>query len=211
VWSKRKPLSAEDAILRPLRIDILLAPKMEESLFLPADADRLWYLGWVEPWQGFNKYATSFWNSKMFRSALDEIKSHPIAPPRTPGRQIMDGDDGPEILTKYFQREILEFSLFIHNKIMETSVMQKGEPCGRMYLGSAEDEDLGNDEMRFAPSYVVRVEAADDKEDETRLLGHVEYLGGRRGALTWAIRECVRNSWGSFRCVLGKSLCSCSG
>jgi hypothetical protein len=41
-------------------------------------------------------------------------------------------------------------------------------------------------------------------EDVTRFTGEVEYLGGKPGALTWAIEEAAKNTWGSLRCVLGK-------
>jgi hypothetical protein len=205
-WNKRKPLNAKEAILRPLGTDIVPKFKQNDPLFLPVDADRLWYLGFVEEWKDFNKEVSDFWNSDKCRIALKEIKGYPIAPPRTPEQQLVGGDNGPEALTKYFQRDILELLQNIYNKIRNTSAMKDGKPRYRLYLGRAADEDLGNDEIPFTPKFVVKVEVDGEEEQETRLLGHVEYLGGRKGALTRGIQECTRNSWGSLRCVLGKLL-----
>jgi hypothetical protein len=33
----------------------------------------------------------------------------------------------------------------------------------------------------------------------------VEWLGGKKGALTSAVSEQYKNTWGSLRCVLGRS------
>jgi hypothetical protein len=205
-WSKRKPLNAKEAILRPLGTDIIPKLKQNDPLFLPVDADRLWYLGFVEEWKDFNKEVSDFWNSDKCRIALKEIKGYPIAPPHTPEQQPAGDDNGPEALTKYFQRNILELLQNIYNKLRKTSAMQDGKRRDRLYLGRAADEDLGNDEIPFTPRFVVKLEVDGEEEQETRLLGHVEYLGGRKGALTWGIQECTRNSWGSLRCVLGKLL-----
>lgn len=205
-WSKRKPLNAKEAILRPLGTDIVPKFKQNDPLFLPVDADRLWYLGFVEEWKDFNKQVSEFWNSDKCRIALEEIKGYPIAPPRTHEQQPAGGDNGLEALTKYFQLDVLELLQNIYNKIRNTSALQDGKPRDRLYLGRATDEDLGNDEIPFTPTFVVKVEVDGEEEQETTLLGHVEYLGGRKGALTWGIQECTRNSWGSLRCVLGKLL-----
>ncbi len=66
------------------------------------------------------------------------------------------------------------------------------------------DGDIGNEGCPWMPGYIVHATTTDGVE--TRMIGHVEYLGGRPMALSWAIKEQVNNSWGSLRCVLGELL-----
>lgn len=145
-----------------------------------------------------------FWNSGKCRSAFDKIKGHPIIPPRAADRDLTDDSHASDILTSYFQRDVLEVVQSVCNKLMQTKTMQGAELPDGVFLGKPAEEDLGNDECEWKPSFVVKAQM-DGGDEETRLLGQVEYLGGRGGALTWAVRECARNSWGSLRCVLGKS------
>lgn len=90
------------------------------------------------------------------------------------------------------------------NKLLKTAVLQEGDFPDYVVLGKAMEEDVGNDEMEFKPTYVIRSKTGDGDE-ETRLIGHAEFLGGRPGALTWAIEQSKNNAWGSLRCVLGES------
>lgn len=203
-WSKRKPLSPEGIILRPVSIQTLSAPKEDEALFLPTEADRTWYTGFLEPWKSFNKEATKYWKSAHCRDAFDELKIYPMTPPPSPNPQMTETSHGPEILYSHFQREVLEVMQRVYLLLMDTATMQNDKQPNEIYLGKAEDEDLSNDESKWDPSFIIK--ASKNTEDEaTRVLGQVEYLGGRKAALTWAISEQYKNTWGSLRCVLGEA------
>lgn len=95
----------------------------------------------------------------------------------------------------------------IYNQLLETLAMRELNVPKALSLGKAADEDLGNEdfEWKWDPRFVVRATEVDGVED-TRLIGHAEYIGGRPGALSWAVQEQVKNSWGSLRCVLGELL-----
>ncbi|KAF2820669.1 hypothetical protein CC86DRAFT_360526 [Ophiobolus disseminans] len=200
-WTKLKPLNARDAILRPLAIDTLPAPKANEALFLLESADRLWYMGFVEPWKEFNADATKFWNSKEVVSAFHEIGGKPRPPPRATDNDVASDSHPFELLTSWFQRDVVEFVIDISNGLMLNSTAKEGSVQG-VFLGEPSEEDLGNNECKWDPTFVVKA-ALQSVDLETRALGQVEYLGGKAGALTSAIDECPRNTWGSLRCVLG--------
>lgn len=70
-------------------------------------------------------------------------------------------------------------------------------------LGDAEDESLADEECVWEPRYAIRFAESANAEYETRLIGHVEVLAGRAGALTkaWSMKHW--NKWGSPRCILG--------
>lgn len=140
---------------------------------------------------------------QAFKTAFEEIKGYPIAGPRPPKASLMGDSDGSDRLTDCFQREVLEVVDGICNKLLNTTTLQEADVPERVFLGKASDEDLGNADYSWSPKYVVRAKPV-DSDEETRLIGHVEYMGGRPGALTRAIKEVTRNSWGSLRCVLGK-------
>lgn len=89
------------------------------------------------------------------------------------------------------------------NKLLQTLTLQQGDVPERVFLGKASDEDLGNTEFWWDPKFVVRAKPVEG-DDETRLIGHVEFMAGRAGALTAAIRDVAKNTWDSLRCVLGE-------
>jgi hypothetical protein len=201
-WSNRKPLGPREIMLRPLDIK-LPEPKEDEALFLPHDADRLWFLGYVQPWKDFNTHATKLWNRKDIRGAFDDLQTYPIRP-YGPDSEITDDSHGSEILHSQFRCEVVDIMQNVYNKLMELSRLADGDFPEEFFQGLPDDEDIGNDEKVWKPSYIIK--SSGNSEGETvRFLGQVEYLGGRKGALTWAIKESGRNSWGSLRCVLGKS------
>ncbi|KAF1851549.1 uncharacterized protein K460DRAFT_36977 [Cucurbitaria berberidis CBS 394.84] len=197
-WKKMKPLSPLEVVVRPLPSDVL--PKPEENGLLFFGEEKLWYLGFVGRWAGFQSLVMDFYNSQLFRSACDEIKGHPIIPPRS--SDLLDGSHGSQQLADFFQREVLEVVVGIYNKLLETMTLQQLTVPDSVSLGQATDEDLGNEDLAWNPKFVVRA-MPKEGDDQTRLIGHAEYLGGRPGALSWAIQEQVKNSWGSLRCVLG--------
>jgi hypothetical protein len=201
IWSKRKPLSPRNVILRPLVID-LPEPKENEALFFPHDAERLWYLGFLKPWKDFNTEAIRFWNTERCSNAFDDIKPYPMGP-SVPDPDITNESDRSDLLLSHFRGEILEIMENVYNKLMEFSRLQHDDVPNELFSGDPDEEDIGNAEMRWNPSYVVKA-SRDGGNEDTRIIGQVEYLGGRKAALTWAVKECARNSWGSLRCVLGK-------
>ncbi|CAO2657904.1 Nn.00g071640.m01.CDS01 [Neocucurbitaria sp. VM-36] len=197
-WTKMKPLGAQQVLLRPIRSDILPAPKENEPLF--PGKEKHWYLGFVEHWRDFQKLTIDFHKSQEFQSGFDEIKGYPIGPPLA--TTLSQDVHYSELLTDYFKREVLEVVERICNKLLQTMTMQESDVPERILLGKATDEDLGNEDFAWNPDFVVRI-TTPEGEQETRLIGHAEYVGGKPGALTWAIQELVKNSWGSLRCVLG--------
>jgi hypothetical protein len=198
-WNQRKPISSKDAILRAVDPVILPEPKENEALYPPADADRIWYMGFLKEWSKFNQEATEFWGTHQCRDAFEELKIYPLTPHRTSDSYITNESHDSQILHSRFQREALEVTRRVYNALIETEAMEGDQ---EVFLGNAEDEDLANDEVQWEPSFVVK--ARDGEDDEaTRALGQVEYLGGRKDALTWAISKAMLNCWGSLRCVLG--------
>jgi hypothetical protein len=201
-WSNRKPLGPREIMLRPLDIK-LPEPKKDEALFLPHDADRLWFLGYVQPWEEFNTHATKLWNRKDIRGAFDDLQTYPIRP-YGPDSEFTDDSHGSEILHSQFRCQVVDIMQNVYNKLMELSRLADGDFPEEFFQGLPDDEDIGNDEKVWKPSYIIK-SSGNSEGDTVRFLGQVEYLGGRKGALTWAIKESARNSWGSLRCVLGKS------
>jgi hypothetical protein len=197
-WSQRNPISSKDAILRALDPGNLPEPKEDEALFLPADADRIWYMGFLREWSKFKEEAIEFWGTRQCHDAFEELKIYPLTPRRASDSDITDESHGSERLHSHFQRGALEVTRKVYNALMETETMEGDH---EVFLGDAEDEDLANNDVKWEPSYVVK--ARDGEDEATRALGQVEYLGGRKDALTWAISKATMNSWGSLRCVLG--------
>lgn len=196
---KRTPVSPEGMFLHPINIQNLPAPKTDEVLFFPADAEPTWYTGFVKPWNNFHKEAYTYWRSAHLRDALEEVRSHRLVPPAAGS----SNDVGSNILQAQFRRETLQGIQKVYALLMSTQTMRQDKQPNEIWLGDPADEDLNNAESVWKPSYVMK--ASRDAEDETtRMLGQVEYLGGKSGALTWAISEQYKNSWGSLRCVLGK-------
>jgi hypothetical protein len=201
-WNKRNPLSPREIMLRPLNIE-LPEPKEDEALFLPRDADRLWYLGYLKPWTEFNDEAIKFWKNKKIRGAFDDIKAYPIWP-SAPDSDITTDSRGSEILYSEFRGEVLDVMQNVFNKLMELSRLQSDNVPDEMFPGAPDEEDIGNDDMGWEPSYIIKTSGGGNDE-AVRILGQAEYLGGRKDALTWAIKEVSKNAWGSLRCVLGMS------
>jgi len=201
--TKRTPVSPEGMFLYPLSIRNLPTPKADEALFLPADAERTWYTGFVKPWNNFHKEAYTFWRSAPLRDALDEVQSYRLTPPGAIDSSNADPDAASDILHAQFRRETLQGIQKVYTLLMSTQTMRQDRQPNKIWLSDPADEDLSNVESVWKPSYVIK--AGRDADDETtRMLGQVEYLGGKPGALTWAISEQYRNSWGSLRCVLGE-------
>jgi hypothetical protein len=188
--------SSRAAILQPFRTDYLPEPKPDEPLFLPADKQRRWYLGAMEHWPNFQEQAYSTWVNEECKSAFDEIKDYTVTSPR-PADSTISGDiEGPALLTDHFRREVVEVVQEVYRELLGT--MRKAG------ANAIPTEIRVNKGKPFNPSFVVSAQAESDNKG-IRLIGHAEYLGGRPGALTWAVKEKAKNTWGSLRCVLGNS------
>ncbi|KAF2033189.1 hypothetical protein EK21DRAFT_59214 [Setomelanomma holmii] len=200
--SSRRNLGPRDTISMPLDDSNLPEPQECAALFLPADAKRFWYLGFLEDWQDFNKHALKFWKSDKCQSAFANIQHDLLLPPRSTERDLAEISTGDEHLKTFFQRDVLEVVQAVWNKLLQIKSMRGDNVPQQLQLGNLWEIDLGNDQTAWQPSFVVKAPRS-DCDDEPRLLGQVEYLGGMKEALTWAIKEATRNTWGSLRCVLG--------
>jgi hypothetical protein len=201
--------SCRDAIRQPFRTDYLPKPAVvDEPLFIPADARRVWYTGWLEPWENFREIAHNSWDNQATKIAFDEIKGDVVDAPRVADPTVGEDIQGAVILEDHFRREVFEVVGKIYGKLLATTAMQEAGsdtiPAG---ISTVNPADLLPGALS-APKFAVYAIAGDGEEEGMRLVGHAEYLGGRRGALTWAVKENAKNSLGSLRCVLGTSLLS---
>jgi hypothetical protein len=93
----------------------------------------------------------------------------------------------------------------VFNMLVEASRDNDEEETASIRLAKAEEDELANEGCQWAPKYLIRASLRGEDE-ETQLIGHVEFLGGKTGALSEAYRLRKSNKWGSLRCVLGLSL-----
>ncbi|KAH8623262.1 hypothetical protein IG631_21741 [Alternaria alternata] len=108
---------------------------------------------------------------------------------------------GSANLEDMFRREVAEIVEIVYNKMLTTRMMKQlgtyRQPEHILLSKALLDPKLG-------PKFRFRARPVGQSlEPKPRLIGHVEYLGGRPRALTWAVEEAGKNSWGSLRCVLG--------
>jgi hypothetical protein len=87
--------------------------------------------------------------------------------------------------------------------LLTTESFKKKTRLRECILGDAEDEGLADEECVWDPRYAIRFANFADAGYETRLIGHVEFLAGRSGALTEAYNMKHWTKWGSLRCILG--------
>jgi hypothetical protein len=199
-------LDARAAVLQPFDTDYLPNPEPNEPLFLPADAQRHWYLGYLHHWKDFQKDAIQHWNRPECKKAFDELDNWQVDETRPSDLRTTEDGQGPARLEYHFRRQVLETVEKIYNTLLTTTAMKLAcgdeVPQGMWLESAADNEELAAKDVK--PAFLVRGQSARGRL-ETRLVGHIEYLGGRPGALTLAIKEAARNTWGSLRCVLGKS------
>lgn len=197
-------LDAQAAILQPFRTDYLPELNSNAPLFLPADAKRHWYLGYVYRWHNFKVAAIEHLKHTKCIEAFRQLQGFQVHLPRATSPSP-PSSPAPASLESHFTREVLQPVEKIYNTLLTTQAMR--DICGDdMPQGIWLERGTQNEELAakgIKPAFVVRSKGASGK-DEVRLLGHAEYLGGRPGALTRAIKNAGRNTWGSLRCVLGK-------
>jgi hypothetical protein len=93
----------------------------------------------------------------------------------------------------------------VFNMLVDASKDDDEEETAFIRLTKAEEDELASEGCQWAPKYLIRASLGGEDE-ETQLIGHVEFLGGKAGALSEAYRLRKSNKWGSLRCVLGLSL-----
>jgi hypothetical protein len=195
--------SCRTAILQPFRTDYLPEPTSDAPLFLPANDERIWYTGWLNRWGDFRQLAHDSWISQNTKIAFDEIKGDSVDAPRAADPIAGEDIQGPKILEDHFSREVLEVVEKVYGRLLATTTMQEtgGDtvPAGVVTVNLAEAIVSAIRSPEFTACAITA-----DGDEELRLVGHVEYLGGRPGALTWAVKENAKNSRGSLRCVLGE-------
>jgi hypothetical protein len=198
-----KSSNCRSAIRQPFRTDYLPPkPAADEPLFMPSDTRRVWYTGWLEPWKDFREIAHNSWDNEVTKLAFNEIKGDAVDVAAEP--TVHEYSQGPaRRLEDHFRREVLEVVEKVYSKLLATTAMQEAGsdtiPAG---ISTVNPADLLSGAVS-APSFAVYAIAGDGDNGVMRLVGHTEYLGGRWGALTWAVKENAKNTWGSLRCVLG--------
>jgi hypothetical protein len=198
----------QSAILQPINTDDLPEARSDEPLFLPADAQRRWYLGYLHHWKDYQRHAIKDWESAGFKKVLHELKECAVDGPRsaaTTGDEhdsVGGSNTGSAKLGDKFRREVAEIVEIVYNHMLTTPTM-RGLNAHRqpehILLRKAGSESKDMPRFWFRAKPVGR-----SIESKSRLTGHVEYLGGKPGALKWAVGEVAKNSWGSLRCVLGR-------
>lgn len=205
-WTNRRHLSAKDIILRPLQGSIVREDP-DLTLFLPAGAQRRWYTGFLKHWSEYQKSANTFWAGQRWQSAFDEIKGIPIPPPAPADPSLMEKDHPSTTVARYILCEAIDIVNKIYNLLLETQAMQGSIMSKYVGVSFGEEEDICRGK---APAFFIEFLSAEGQpvveglKEEAHMVGHVELLGGRPGALTWAVQEQKRNTWGSLRSVLGK-------
>jgi hypothetical protein len=201
--SEMESSSCRTAILQPFRTDYLPEPASDAPLFLPANEERIWYTGALDRWGEFRQLAHDSWTSQNTKIAFDEIKGDSVDAPRAADPTASEDIQGAKILEDHFRREVLEVVEKVYGKLLATTAMQ--ETGGDTVPAAVVTVNLAEAIVGAvrSPEFTACAIAADGGE-ELGLVGHAEYLGGRPGALTWAVNESAKNSWGSLRCVLGK-------
>ncbi|EUC42232.1 hypothetical protein COCMIDRAFT_104056 [Bipolaris oryzae ATCC 44560] len=196
--------SPRAAILQPFRSNYLPSPTANAPLFLPADARRHWYLGYVYLWKSFKSEAIEYFNHEQCVEAFRQLYGFQVEMSHATFPSPYASLPAPASLEAHFSHEVLQPVEKIYNSLLTTQVMRNicsdNMPQGIWLESGAQNEELAAKGVK--PAFIIRSKAASG-EDEVRMLGHAEYLGGKPGALTSAIRNAGRNTWGSLRCVLG--------
>ncbi|RAR02142.1 hypothetical protein DDE82_006018 [Stemphylium lycopersici] len=193
--------AARAAILRPFRTDFLPEPCPDEPLFFSAEEQRHWYFGYIHRWENFQSSVINYWNEQETKDAFEQIKGFQVGEPRPADPMIAGNSQGSAILEDHFRREVLEIVKRIYNTLLSAGMAgeaDRGDTLEGIWLENAAKTERYV-KAGFKPSFLVR--ATSDGAEMTRLVGHTEYLGGRPGALTLAIKQAAKNTLGSLRDV----------
>ncbi|KAF1924782.1 uncharacterized protein M421DRAFT_270754 [Didymella exigua CBS 183.55] len=110
--------------------------------------------------------------------------------------------DKSELFEIDFEFHAVRAAVWLATTVLETHAVRVQTSTVECELGTAEDEGIATDDCIWQPCYVVRFRDFGGVP-EARLIGHVEFLAGRSGALTEAYKLRKTAKYGSLRCVLG--------
>lgn len=142
------------------------------------------------------------WVNERHFEAFDELQgTH--APDRVYNRKITVQSDNAELFESDFEDDVVLPVQAVMATLLGTDHFQRRTRTRLCIMGDAEDEDIANEDCIWAPRYVIKF-ANFGERSEARLIGHVEFLAGRPGALSEAYKLRTTAKWGSLRCVLGR-------
>ncbi|KAJ8106143.1 hypothetical protein OPT61_g9736 [Boeremia exigua] len=101
-----------------------------------------------------------------------------------------------------FEKQAVLATVAALNLLLSTESFQTWTRTRQCLMGNAEEEDIAHEDCVWAPRFVIKFRNFGENS-ETRLIGHIEFLAGRPGALSEAYRLRKTAKWGSLRCVLG--------
>jgi hypothetical protein len=143
-----------------------------------------------------------FWRNTAFAQIFAELRwthmSKDLFAPK-----IRLSADQAELFQWDFEHHAVRAAVLLATAVLETHPVRMQTRTVECELGVAEDEEIVNEDCIWQPSYVVKFRDF-GRDPETRLIGHVEFLAGRPGALTEAYELRKTAKYGSLRCVLGK-------
>lgn len=145
--------------------------------------------------------------NKCYSAAFDGIRIAPLSASYF-NATIPVIPTNPGAFTIGFEAHVVRTVVTVMDSLLRTQGFQEWRGTAECKIGDAEDEDIGNEDCVWAPSYVIKFRNPGEEQD-ARLIGHVEFLAGQPGALSEAYRLRNTSKWGSLRCVLGNytSLC----
>ncbi|KAI8933629.1 hypothetical protein NX059_009354 [Plenodomus lindquistii] len=172
----------------------------------PVEVTKLWYLGALKHWKSYQEETSEYQKSKEYIQACHDAESLLLAPLKTLHPSAKTSDNGAQQLKDFVQEEILEVVNMVYNEVLQSPTKQQScddiDMPAITFLAGSCDDDLGSDSCTWNPTWALRAISGDGEED-TKIVGHMEYMDGEPGALTRAIKDSTKMSWGSLRCVLG--------
>ncbi|KAJ4988155.1 hypothetical protein SVAN01_06407 [Stagonosporopsis vannaccii] len=187
------PRSQKSVLLNPISINHSLLPTNTPSAPMfnsPYDEK-----------ERFKDEVLNQWVNERYTDAFDELQgTH--ASDCVYNRKIMIQRDNAELFESDFEDDVVLPVQAVMGMLLSTKHFQKRTRTRVCNLADAEDEDIATEDCVWAPRYVIRF-ANFGERSETRLIGHVEFLAGRPGALSKAYNIRQTAKWASLRCVLG--------
>lgn len=142
------------------------------------------------------------WTNSWFKNAFTPLRwTH--TPTELFKSTIDLSADQAERFQEAFEYQTLSAVIWLTTILLETPTGKAQTSTVECSLGNAEDEPVVTDDCVWQPSYVFKFRDC-KKDAETRLIGHVEFLAGKPGALTEAYELRHTRKYGSLRCVLGE-------
>lgn len=118
--------------------------------------------------------------------------------------KIRVSPDKTELFECDFEEHAVRGAQWMTTTLLETKAFTVQTSTVECELSNAEDEDIASEDCIWQPRYVVRFRNLREAP-EARLIGHVEFLAGKSGALSEAYQTRNTAKYGSLRCVFGKA------